>query len=190
MTILYSCRHDGDLYRISKFNDGNVESSYLTDGSACDCPAGQRRVCRHREMLPLFIRRGAINSGWQLDYDRGGWVQMYADEVEHTTPAELTIETMIELPNDITATEIAERFAQLQGPANPIAEYMVDRTLAAVQSLPSEASTTPADTLPPLPEGVQMFGMDDMLGIHNAIAEAVGEPEAMIPPPAKPWRRF
>lgn len=133
MTILYSCRHDGDLYRISKFNDGNVESSYLTNGSACDCPAGQRRVCRHREMLPLFIRRGAVNSGWQLDYDRGGWVQMYVDEVEHTTPA---------------------------------------------------------DTMPPLPEGVQMFGMDDVLGIHNAIAEAVGEPEAMIPSPAKPWRRF
>lgn len=133
MTILYSCRHDGDIYRISKFNDGEVESSYLTDGEACDCPAGQRRVCRHREMLPLFIRRGAVNSGWQLDYDRGGWVQMYEDEVEHTTPA---------------------------------------------------------DTMPPLPEGVQMFGMDDVFGIHNAIAEAVSEPEAMIHPPAKSWRRF
>lgn len=127
MTILYSCRHDGDLYRISKFNDGNVESSYLTDGSACDCPAGQRRVCRHREMLPLFIRRGAVNSGWQLDYDRGGWVQMYADEVEHTTPAELTIATMIELPADSTAEQVAEAFAGLS----------------------SEASTTPAEPLLP-----------------------------------------
>lgn len=138
MTILYSCRHDGDQYRISKFNDGDVESSYLTDGESCDCPAGHRRMCRHREMLPLFIRRGAVNTGWQLDYDRGGWVQMWEDEPAFTdTGAEL-----------------------------------------------------PRETIPELPEGVQMFGMDDVLGIHNAIAEAVGEPEAIIPPPAKSWRRF
>lgn len=56
----------------------------------------------------------------------------------------------------------------------------------------------------PTPElhisGVQVFGMDDMLGIHNAIAEAVGEPEAKLaedtpqdisPAVAKPgWRRL
>lgn len=33
-------------------------------------------MCRHREMLPHFLRRNFVNTGWQYDYDRGGWVDM------------------------------------------------------------------------------------------------------------------
>jgi len=80
MTILYSCRHAGDQYRISKFDEHmEVLSSYLCTTNECDCPAGVRPMCRHREMLPLFIRRNAVGSGWMLDFDRGGWVQMHDD---------------------------------------------------------------------------------------------------------------
>ena len=76
MTILYSCRHSGDQYRITKFSDDmEVESSYLCTIAECECPAGSRPICRHREMLPLFIARGAIDTGWFYDYERGGWVQ-------------------------------------------------------------------------------------------------------------------
>ncbi len=74
---LYSCRHSGDQYRISKFNDDmNVQSSYLCTETECDCPAGVRPICRHREMLPRFIERKTVDSDWWFDYDRGGWVQM------------------------------------------------------------------------------------------------------------------
>ena len=80
MTILYNCRHDGDQYRITKFDsDMNVESTYLCDlsPSACQCPAFERRSkCRHIEMLPQFISRNHIGDAWFLDFDRGGWVQM------------------------------------------------------------------------------------------------------------------
>src|SRR6267154_1914706 len=77
MPILYNCRHSGDQYRITKFDDAmNVESSYLCDLEACECPAGVRPTCRHREMLPSFIHRQHIGDSWFLDYDRGGWVQM------------------------------------------------------------------------------------------------------------------
>lgn len=77
MTILYSCHHSGDQYRITKFDDDfNPASSYLCTEQECECPAGHKPMCRHREMLPKFIARGAINTGWMLDYDRGGWVQM------------------------------------------------------------------------------------------------------------------
>lgn len=152
MTTLYNCKHDGDQFRITKFNEHfEVESSYLCTESECECPAGHRRMCRHREMVPRFNQREHVGDNWFFDYDRGGWVhgpEQEQDQIEDTT------EIMPELA--------------------------------------SEASTTPADTMPPLPEGVQMFGMDDVLGIHNAIAEAVGEPEAIIPvhPRAKSWRRF
>ena len=129
MTILYNCKHDGDQYRITKFDhDMNVESSYLCTERECECPAGHRPMCRHREMLPKFIHRKAIGTEWFLDYDRGGWVQM------------------------------------------------------------SEEYADP----PPLPEGVTMIVMDNpekVVEVHNTIAEAVGEPEAIQPAPARKLKR-
>lgn len=76
MTYLYNCKHDGDLFRVTKFDgDFNVESSYLCTLTECDCPAGHRPRCRHREMLPKFIQREHVGDEWFFDYDRGGWVQ-------------------------------------------------------------------------------------------------------------------
>jgi hypothetical protein len=80
MTTLYNCRHAGDQYRITKFDtDLNVVSSYLCTTSECDCPAGVRPTCRHREMLPRFIHRDHVGDGWMLDHDRDGWVNMGMD---------------------------------------------------------------------------------------------------------------
>lgn len=106
MAILYNCHTDGDQYRITKFSSlGEVESTYLCSLTECQCPAGHLRICRHRDMLPKFLARGAVDSYWFYDYDRGGW-----------------------------------------------------------------------DT--GLPKGVEVFGLDDPTALHNAIADAVGEPEA------------
>lgn len=75
MTILYNCKTDGTEWRITKFSDfGEVESSYLCSADECQCPAGHRHTCRHRQMLPMFINRGAVDSFWFLDWDRKGWV--------------------------------------------------------------------------------------------------------------------
>ena len=123
MTFLYSCRHDGDQYRITKLTENlDVESSYLCTFEECDCPAGVRPTCRHREMLPKFIQREAVSTGWMFDYDRGGWVDMR------------------------TTDELEEHYG-----------------------------TT--GEMPPLPEGVTMLSLEDPVTLHNAIAEAVGEPE-------------
>jgi len=76
MTILYNCRHSGDQYRITKFDsDMNPQASYLCSLEECDCPAGLRVTCRHRQMLPKFIARQHVGDEWFLDFDRGGWVQ-------------------------------------------------------------------------------------------------------------------
>lgn len=124
MPTLYNCRHSGDQYRITKFDDAmNVESSYLCTSSPneCECPAFDKRSkCRHMEMLNKFIERKHIGDEWFLDFDRGGWVQM---GLEWAASAEM----------------------------------------------------------PPLPKGITMLTLDDPIAIHNAIAEAVGEPEAIIP---------
>lgn len=87
MTTLYSCKSeidelDRERYRITKFDsDMNVEGSYIVTvgkgwAMTCECPAMGRPTCRHREMLPKFIARGAVNTNLMFDFDRGGWVQM------------------------------------------------------------------------------------------------------------------
>jgi hypothetical protein len=81
MPSLYNCKHSGDQYRITKFtSDFEVEASYLCDLAACECPAGHRPKCRHREMLPKFIARNAVGTEWFFDHDRGGWVQGWKEE--------------------------------------------------------------------------------------------------------------
>jgi hypothetical protein len=73
---LYNCKAAGESYRITKFdNEMNVESSYLCTATTCECPAGKRPHCRHREMLPKFLHRQHVGDEWFFDFDRGGWVQ-------------------------------------------------------------------------------------------------------------------
>lgn len=68
----YNCKHSGDQYRITKFNrDGDTESSYLCSHHECECPAGSRPTCRHRQMLPVFLDLNLVNSHLFLDWDNG-----------------------------------------------------------------------------------------------------------------------
>lgn len=106
MTTLYSCKseidHAGNTnFRITKFDgDMNVESSYIVHGSnlICNCPAGVRPSCRHRDMLPKFIARGAVNSMWMFDFDRDGWVSM---DLEGDLTASAFANIVGPLPNDL-----------------------------------------------------------------------------------------
>lgn len=92
MSILYNCHTDGTEWRITKFNDGEVESSYLCSTTECQCPAGHRPSCRHRLMLPMFIARGAVNTFWFLDFERKGWVSNELKEpAMHWTDPETAI---------------------------------------------------------------------------------------------------
>lgn len=98
---LYNCHTDGDQYRITKFDsDGNVESTYLCTEDECECPAGVRPTCRHRQMLPKFIARNAVNTFWFFDFDHGGWV---------TNEPELSIElkTQAETKHDHDEEQLA-----------------------------------------------------------------------------------
>lgn len=106
MTTLYSCKSTVDdkgafAYRITKFDsDMNVESSYSCNTASCDCPASVRPSCRHRDMLPKFIARGAVNTMWMFDFDRSGWVSMDLEgELAASAEAEI-IEPLIS-PDDI-----------------------------------------------------------------------------------------
>lgn len=119
MTSLYNCKHSGDQYRISKFDsDWNLEASYLCDLVACECPAGHRPKCRHREMLPKFIKRNYVNTEWFYDHDRGGWVQGWKEEPLSKTDI---LNDMIPLPyteDEALPDQVAEAFGNLLGQAS------------------------------------------------------------------------
>ncbi len=74
MTALYSLRTDGDQYRITKIVDGNPEGSYLVSERECECPAGHRHTCRHRQMLPQMLAHRLCNTHWFFAHDAGGQI--------------------------------------------------------------------------------------------------------------------
>lgn len=69
MTTLYNLHTEGSDFRITKFVDGEVESSYICSVTECECPAGHRASCRHRQMLPDMIAHDIVNTHWFYHYD-------------------------------------------------------------------------------------------------------------------------
>lgn len=95
---LYNLKSDGDQYRITKFtNDLDVESSYLLSETECECPAGSRPSCRHRQMLPTMLAEDLCDSGGFYDFDNGQ-VLVPATEEEHEVEIELTGQTFESSP--------------------------------------------------------------------------------------------
>lgn len=71
---LYNAKATTDGLRITKFTDDlDVESSYITSRDVCECPAGHRDTCRHRQMYPEFAAHERINTHWFLDWDNRRW---------------------------------------------------------------------------------------------------------------------
>lgn len=84
MTLYNLKSADGD-WRITKFdNELNVESSYLVSRDACECPAGHRPSCRHRQMLPKMLAAGAEDSGMFYNFDHDVFLEPSIANVEQT----------------------------------------------------------------------------------------------------------
>jgi hypothetical protein len=162
MTTLYSLRTDGDQFRITKFVDGEVESSYLSTESECECPAGHRPSCRHRQMIPEMLARGLTDTHWFWDFDRhcavdfNGSPKALYDNLMQERPAEADL--------DALAVPEGQRVS-----TDPLAQMM-----AELAEIP----------------GVSVHTLDNPVDLHNAIADAVGEPRTLGPIARKPWRRL
>lgn len=71
---LYNAKVVESAFRITKFDENfDVESSYITTRSTCECPAGVRDSCRHRQMFPEFEHSKRADTGWFLDWDERKW---------------------------------------------------------------------------------------------------------------------
>jgi hypothetical protein len=85
----YNIKGALDDYRVTKFtSDLNVESSYLISDTydesgrrqlVCECPAGVRPSCRHRQMLPDLLP--LVDTEWFWDFERKTVVDANGKEV-------------------------------------------------------------------------------------------------------------
>lgn len=119
MTILYNCYSTPQGHRIVKFDSLlNVEAVYNLDPLGhCDCPASTRPSCRHRKMMPIFVKAGAVNSDRFLCYETQTWHKPVA--LGNEPPMKEKLDLFNEaLSKDITATEIDRRIADPETPAN------------------------------------------------------------------------
>jgi hypothetical protein len=69
----------GDEYAVIKYDQLGVEGGIYhvvcsTLGDMCDCPAGQRETCRHREMVYIFKDAGMMDRETaRYNYDTKQW---------------------------------------------------------------------------------------------------------------------
>lgn len=201
---LYSYRSTG--YVTKWDSDGNVEASYQTSHDACTCPAGVRSSCRHRAMLRYLVP--IADTHWFLDWDNHrtivdltGVPKSYYDGLGgDPTGNAAKEETSGMETGPVTENEWADHLDANLPPAISPTQDLFNLpsyhgvTIREVDNLPPTAVQTvqqdPAALakLFDLPPGVQLFTLDDPAALHNAIADAVGEPEAKLP--TQPWRRM
>ena len=77
---LYNAKSTPEGLKITKFTDdldveetNGAPSSYITSRDVCECPAGHRDTCRHRQMVPEFKAHDRIDTPWFLDWDNHIW---------------------------------------------------------------------------------------------------------------------
>jgi len=56
----------GEQYHVIKYNQIDMESGLYTVtlseiANLCDCPAGQKPTCRHRELVETFIKKKYVD---------------------------------------------------------------------------------------------------------------------------------
>jgi hypothetical protein len=139
---LYNLKSALDDYRITKFTqDLDVESSYLMDSAtgACECPAGERRTCRHRQILPWILP--IIDTEWFWHFERSVIVDCNGDPTPYLAEMEASIDR-----------------AKANG-FIPLADIVA-------------------------------VSLDEPATLHNAVANAVGEPTTASPAKSGSWRRI
>lgn len=87
---LHSSPTDGEFI-IQKFDpDYRCESVYPLTSTTCACPQGHKPNCRHRTMLPMFLKHGHIGDGWFLEWDTRMWRRPINDIQPNTNAYKLS----------------------------------------------------------------------------------------------------
>lgn len=186
--VLYNCKHSGDQYLITKFDrHGEVESSYLCDHGQCQCPAGVRDTCRHRQMLPMFLEEGLVNTNLFINWNRRSITDF------NGLPA-------VPPPHDLAPQALTDTGAQSNEPAieppTPTQEqlynraviaaggsittnFMQDGSVESFATIPNEPAETPDQAL-------EAMATCDYWNGHKSLSQPDPQPAT----PTKSWRRF
>jgi|SRR6185437_14979703 len=88
---LYNLKSNDGEWRITKFtNDLDVESSYRTSLSECECPAGHRPTCRHRQMLPKMLAYAIEDSSAFYDFETDTVLEPISEAIADSLEPQLT----------------------------------------------------------------------------------------------------
>lgn len=192
--VLYNCKHSGDQYLITKFDrHGEVESSYLCDHGQCQCPAGVRDTCRHRQMLPMFLEEGLVNTNLFLNWDKRSITDF--NGLPALPPATVQNNETDHIDWDILAEE---RLGQRAKPATVQSLEIIEPTPAQtyhghhpIHDLAPQALT---DTSPSILEPTNILSPGDVDSSYDLSMDMFTKDVTPADPkpaaPSKPWRRF
>jgi hypothetical protein len=117
---LYNLRSALDDYRVTKFTkDLDVESSYLignlgytiSGAFECECPAGSRSTCRHRQMLKDLLLIVDTAFFWNFEqrmYTDSDGAQVTLDEIAESARVDSTEPAIVDAPVSANHTQPTE----------------------------------------------------------------------------------
>lgn len=77
-----STKDSTDVFIVTKFDEDltPVDSYHISElhggGMICQCPAGSKPTCRHRQMLRLFQAEQRVDSPYIYHYDKKKWLKL------------------------------------------------------------------------------------------------------------------
>lgn len=194
---LYSLRHSSDNnFTITKFVDGEVESSYELAANLreCACPAGARPSCRHRQMAPMMLATGIIDSHWFWDFDLNRAVDFQGNlKSNFDAMQELAAERAA--PPSEPESDLARWDRIINRPHELRKPVAAERTIDSVPSCGQEnqvgrdrtATEIENTKLPPMRDPIAEHVVDR---VHTAVGRLSSTKQWPHEVDAKPWRRL
>lgn len=140
---LHSTAQPGEFI-IQKFDpDYRCESVYPLTSTTCACPQGHKPNCRHRTMLPMFLKHGHIGDGWFLEWDTRMW-RKPIHEMELTGLQEAKIEMGFHQPELCGLADDLVMGTSVTGAATPSPEAPPPSPPEGLQPSPSAEAPEPA----------------------------------------------
>ena len=179
---LYNCKSTTkrEVYRITKFTEGDPEGSYLVGPKACECEGFVKYArCKHLAMRIMFMTKHHIDDEWFLDFDSRTWITFREEFSDKSS--DLIIEQVTRVADDLELGKRTQEEAALlhqladQNYLPPVEQVF---ELGAPRAAPSDGegvvSPSPPPEVEPVPAPSGVSSQDQYYGI-SPIMELVKE---------------
>ena len=136
---------------IQKFDtDYTCESVYALTLITCACPQGHKPNCRHRTMLPMFLKHRHIGDGWFLQWENRLWRKPVNDIAPGHTDLMVSPEAIDTYLADDLVLGTSATTAEVAKPSLPVEGHEAP---ASPPSPPEGAAAPSAEAAPARPVG-------------------------------------